>query len=110
MAKKALENQYMITNDNKHIFVNTSKRHFYLHDIINLHFKKLLELNGIEIRTLYNLRHTFGSQLISNGANIVWASKMLGHKDVPTILKVYTKFIMENENKSILLQDRWRFK
>ncbi len=42
--------------DNKYIFVNTSKRHFYSHDIINLHFKKLLELNNIEIRTLYNLR------------------------------------------------------
>ncbi len=98
MAQKALENQYKLTNNNKHIFVNTSKRHFYSHDIINIHFKKLLKLNGIEIRTLYNLRHTFASQLISNGANIVWVSKMLGHKDVSITLKVYTKFIMENED------------
>ena len=66
MAQKALEYQYELTKDNPYIFVNTSKRHFYSHDVINLHFKKLLKLNGIEIRTLYNLRHTFASQLISS--------------------------------------------
>ena len=91
MAQKALESQYELTKENPYIFINTSKRHFYSHDIINLHFKKLLKLNGIEIRTLYNLRHTFASQLISNGADIVWVSKMLGHKDVSITLKIYTR-------------------
>ena len=89
MAQKALEYQYELTKDSPYIFVNTSRKHFYSHDIINLHFKKLLKLNGIEIRTLYNLRHTFASQLISNGADIVWVSKMLGHKDMSIRLKVY---------------------
>ena len=57
-----------------------------------------MKLNNIEQRTLYNLRHTFASQLISNGADIVWVSKMLGHKDVSITLKVYTKFIQEQED------------
>ncbi len=35
--------------------------------------------------------------MISSGADIVWVSKMLGHKDVSITLKVYTKFIQENE-------------
>ena len=78
-----------MTKDSPYIFVNTSRKHFYSHDIINLYFKKLLKLNGIEIRTLYNLRHTFASQLISNGADMVWVSKMLGHKDMSIRLKVY---------------------
>ena len=56
-----------------------------------------MKLNNIEQRSLYNLRHTFASQLISNGADIVWVSKMLGHKDVSITLKVYTKYIKENE-------------
>ncbi len=97
MAQKALENQYKLTKEYEYIFVNSSNKHFYSHDSINLNFKRLLKLNNIEFRTLYNLRHTFASQLISNGADIVWVSKMLGHKDVSITLKIYTKFIKENE-------------
>ncbi|RLA83335.1 MAG: site-specific integrase [Epsilonproteobacteria bacterium] len=97
MALQALEYQYKLTSDNEYIFINTSKKHFYSHDVINLNFKNLLKLNSIEIRTLYNLRHTFASKMISSGADIVWVSKMLGHKDVSITLKVYTKFIQENE-------------
>ena len=50
-----------------------------------------------EDRPLYNLRHTFASQLISKGADITWVSKMLGHKDVAITLKIYTKFIQEDD-------------
>ena len=46
---------------------------------------------------MYNIRHTFASQLISKGADIVWVSKMLGHKDVSITLRIYTKFIEEND-------------
>nr|WP_281175049.1 tyrosine-type recombinase/integrase [Sulfurovum lithotrophicum] len=46
---------------------------------------------------MYNLRHTFASQLISKGADIVYVSKMLGHKDVSITLKIYTKFIEEDD-------------
>ncbi|MCD4759174.1 MAG: site-specific integrase [Arcobacteraceae bacterium] len=98
MAQKALESQYKLTKEYEYVFVNSSNKYFYSHDIINLNFKRLLKLNNIEQRTLYNLRHTFASQLISNGADIVWVSKMLGHKDVSITLKVYTKFIKENED------------
>ena len=72
MAQVALDNQYKLTKDNNYIFVNTSKEHFYSHDVINLNFKNLLKLNNIKLRTLYNLRHTFASQMISSGADIVW--------------------------------------
>jgi integrase len=53
--------------------------------------------SGVEVRKLYNLRHTFASQMISKGAHIVWVSKMLGHKDVSITLKIYTKFIQEDD-------------
>ncbi len=77
-------------------------KHFYYHDIINKKFKELLQLNCIEIRTLYNLRQTFALQLIRNGADIIWVSKMLGHKDVSMTLSVYTKFITENEDVRLI--------
>jgi len=62
-----------------------------------VNFQRILKNAGVKARVLYNLRHTFASQLISKGADIVWVSKMLGHKDVSITLKIYTKFIEEND-------------
>ena len=57
-----------------------------------------LKKANVQARPLYNLRHTFASQLISKGVDIVWVSKMLGHKDVSITLKVYTKYIQEEDD------------
>ncbi len=97
-AYKALKLQYELTKDNEFIFINSSSKMFYSHDIINKRFKEALELSNIEIRSLYNLRHSFASQLISNGEDIVWVSRTLGHIDVSITLKHYTKFIKEDED------------
>jgi integrase len=96
-SEHALKEQQSLTKDYDYIFLNQSKKPFYSHDIINLRFKSVLEKNNIQVRALYNLRHTFASQLISNGEDIVWVSKMLGHADVSITLKYYTKFIKEDE-------------
>ena len=96
-AEKAFLNQKTITGWQEYIFLNTSKRPFYNHDVIGVNFKKILQKSGLKERVLYNLRHTFASQLISNGADIVYVSKTLGHKDVSITLKVYTKFIKEDD-------------
>ena len=98
LATKALQNQLKITKDKDYIFLNRWDSPFYSHDIINLNFKKILIKNNIKARKLYNLRHTFASTLISNGADIVWVSKMLGHKDVNITLSTYTKYINEDDN------------
>lgn len=66
-----------------------------------MNFKKILKKSKIKERPIYNLRHTFASQLISKGADITWVSKMLGHKDITITLKVYTKFIKEDDEVRI---------
>jgi integrase len=38
---------------------------------------------------------------IQNGIDILWVSKMLGHKDVSITLKVYAKYIIEDDNQRI---------
>lgn len=60
-----------------------------------------MKKSKITERPIYNLRHTFASQLISKGADITWVSKMLGHKDITITLKVYTKFIKEDDEARI---------
>lgn len=66
-----------------------------------MNFRKILKKNKIKERPIYNLRHAFASQLISKGADIAWVSKMLGHKDITITLKVYTKFIKEDDEVRI---------
>ena len=99
LAEEALKKQYELTKTYEHIFISSHKKQFYSHDVIDVNFKRILKKTGIKARVLYNLRHTFASQLISKGADIVWVSKMLGHKDVSITLKIYTKFIEEDDEK-----------
>ena len=86
-----------ITGDKGYIFVNSSKNPFYSYDIIGINFQKFLAKCGVQARVLYNLRHMFASQLISKRADIVWVSKMLGHKDVSITLKIYTFLLEESD-------------
>ena len=113
LAEQALKAQYELTKDYDFVFINSQKTFFFSHDIINLRFRKVLQSNDIQDRKLYNLRHTFASQMISKGADITWVSKMLGHKDVSITLKIYTKFIQEDDEtrlKKIAQMDKFMVK
>jgi len=109
----ALMAQSELTNESEYIFLNQSNMPFYNHDIIGVNFRKILKQSGVKARPLYNLRHTFASQMISKGADITWVSKMLGHKDVSITLKIYTKFIKEDDEtrlKKIAQMDKFMVK
>ena len=96
-----LKNLYKETGNNKYLLLSSFNKPFYSHDIIAKRFKELLMDINIKERKLYNLRHTFASMMISQGQNILWVSRMLGHKDVSITLKVYTKFIKENDDERL---------
>lgn len=97
LAEQALKAQYELTKDYDFVFINSQKTFFFSHDIINLRFRKVLQSNDIQDRKLYNLRHTFASQLVSSGEDLNWISKTLGHKDPQTTLMYYSKPIKEDE-------------
>lgn len=101
LSEFALKEQYEITSNYEFIFISSRKKPFYSHDIINLRLKKVLKANKIQVRKLYNLRHTFASQLIAAGEDITWVSKTLGHKDTQTTLMYYTKFIKKGEDERL---------
>lgn len=113
LAEEAILRQKELTYKYEYVFLNQSKKPFYSHDIIGLNFRKILKKSEIKERPIYNLRHTFASQLISKGADITWVSKMLGHKDITITLKVYTKFIKEDDDvrfKKIAQMDKFMVK
>ena len=96
-AELYLQKQFELTGHQEYVFLSSFQKQFYSHDIIGVNFKKILKKSGVEVRKLYNLRNTFASQMISKGADIVWVSKMLGHKNVSITLTTYTKFIQEDD-------------
>lgn len=95
-AYEALKAQYTLTSNFEHVFVNSSNKRFYSHDIINVNLQKRLVKHNIEARSIYQIRHSFTSHAIKNNIDITWVSAMLGHKDSAITLKIYTKFIQED--------------
>ncbi len=101
VLEKELQKLYKETSHQKYLLLSYFKKPFYSHDIISKRFKELLKNIGIKERKLYNLRHTFASTMITQGINILWVSKMLGHKDISITLKIYTKFIKEDDKQRL---------
>ena len=86
------------------VFPNKFGKRYSGHVGLSSVFKQRLKKAGIRHRYLYQLRHTFASRYISrlsDGVNILWVSRMLGHKDISITLNTYTKFIKEEKSKRL---------
>ena len=86
---------------NTYLFISNYKKPYYSHIIFTRRFKDVLKKLNLKDRSMYNLRHTFASNMITEGYNILWISKMLGHKDISITMKVYSKFIVEDDKKRL---------
>jgi integrase len=91
IVKEYLLKQKDLTYGNPYdtVFLNSYHKPFYSHDIIAVHFKKLLDEN--DTRYLYQLRHSFASMMISQGEDVLWVSRMMGHKSLDITLSTYSK-------------------
>ena len=91
--------QYRLTGGNSKgdIFLNSYKKPFYSHDYIAKKFKDLLE-DG-DKRYLYQLRHSFATLMISENEDILWVSRMMGHKSSDITLKTYARAYKLSEDK-----------
>lgn len=52
---------------------------------------------GIAYRNPYRLRHTWASQLLSQGENVAMISRLLGHKTIEMTIKHYARWISQGE-------------
>jgi integrase len=79
-----------------HIFAESGERKF------NLKCQKLLKKcslqTGIKNIHCHRFRHTFASQALSAGYDIVRVSKMLGHKNINITLKHYADFVFSESD------------
>ena len=95
VLKPYLLEQFERTGSEKSfIFLNEANTHYFdPSKVRDPHWKKALKKAGVEYRTIYHMRHTFASMMISNGENILWVSSTLGHTTPEMTLKRYTRYI-----------------
>ncbi len=86
-------------DDSEYMFNSLHKRPFTcFHSIARTYWRPIFDKVDIEYRNPYQMRHTFASMMISNGEDILWVSKMLGHTNSAITLTMYARYI-ENKDK-----------
>lgn len=60
---------------------------------IQWHWEHAIAKSGVKRIKIHDLRHSFASNMICSGANIVAVSRYLGHSSINMTLKVYTHLI-----------------
>jgi integrase len=91
-----LDNQAVAT----HLLTNPNTgKSWHSTDGFRKHWVKIFEELNIKYRNPYQMRHTFASMLVSKGENTYKVAKYLGHKDTEMVVKIYGKYLPEDESK-----------
>jgi integrase len=56
-------------------------------------WQRSLRLAGVRYRYPYQMRHTFASQALSAGENVMWVAKQMGHSDWTMTARKYARWI-----------------
>ena len=99
-----LKNQFELTGKkDSYVFLNDEERHFF--DSKNIRaglWKRVLEKSSVKYRTIYHTRHSFCSINLQHGEDIIWVSKVLGHKNPRVTLEKYSKHIKSSTEKETI--------
>ncbi|HAT7074249.1 TPA: tyrosine-type recombinase/integrase [Legionella pneumophila] len=102
-ALEALEQQKQYTFSQKgRVFYNpqSNKPWETSQQIRRTQWMHILKRAGIRYRNTYQTRHTYASMMLSQGENIMWVSKQLGHVDVEMVIKTYGRWIPDSSTQS----------
>jgi integrase len=91
----------------RHVFLNHSGQMFSSTDYWNEEFKRLLRRSGMINRNIYQCRHTFASQMLSNGEDLIWVSKYIGHKNPNITLQKYARLIPGDKKVRAKFLENW---
>lgn len=105
-CEKYLLSQKKITGLGEYIFLSSNLQPYSSSSSLTYSWKKLLKNLNIEYRSIYQLRHSFASNMLSNGENELWVSQMMGHKSSDITRTKYTKYIKVNRTQKITYLDK----
>ena len=98
-----LKNQLQISKQSKSLKVFTNphtQKGFYDTKHLTPHWKRLLAKCGFEYRVIYNTRHTFASNMLKSGINMLDLAQIMGHSNTEEIIRTYAKYL-PNEHLKI---------
>jgi len=105
-CEEYLKLQRKITGLGEYVFVDDNKKTFYGSSTLHPRWEKVLIKSNLKFRGIYQLRHSFASNMLSNKEEPLWVSTMLGHKDASVTLQKYAKYIKkERVRKTTFLDD-----
>lgn len=102
-----LRQQKKITGLSKNVFLSQVKFGQKMRGSLSLYniWKNLLKNCNLKYRSIYQTRHSFASNMLSNKEDIFWVSKMLGHKNTNTTIEKYSKYIRRVKEKKTTFLD-----
>jgi len=89
-----------LSTDNEYIFPLYRRQS----DVITKIWHKVRERAGIKEGRFHDLRHTFGSNLIKSGVDIVTVKELLGHSDLK-MTQIYVHSSLTQKKRAILSLD-----
>ncbi len=106
-ARLFLEKQKRINGLCKYVIINKkTKQHYNTSSTLRLTWKSLSKQLNMEYRNIYQTRHSFASNMLNNGEELLWVSSMLGHKTADITLKKYSKFIKDKRIRRAIFLDK----
>lgn len=70
-------------------------------------WKPIIKKAQIRYRNQYQARHTFASQMLTEGEDLWWIAQQLGHKGTDMINRTYGKWIRNNKGKTYKPRGDW---
>ena len=106
-CEEFLKEQRKLSGLSNFVFPSKGGKPFYGSNSLDFSWKKLLKNCNLEYRSIYQTRHTFASNMLSNKEDTIWVSAMLGHKSLNITLESYTKFIrIDRKRKQTFLDSK----
>ena len=98
-TEEFLHQQRKATGLSEYVFLNNSGKHYRSTSNFGDTWKRLLNDLNLEYRNIYQTRHSFASNMLSNKEDIMWVSSMLGHKSANITLDKYSRYIKKEKSR-----------
>ena len=85
------------------VFPNSEGLHFDANNMLKRRFKPALKRAGIDEIRFHDLRHTYASLLLANGAQMKYVQSQLGHASITMTMDLYTHLLPEVNDKCVNL-------
>lgn len=100
---------FFLDAEQGHVFrFKKSKKPFMDHRSLSRYvWKPTITKAQIRYRNQYQARHSFASQMLTEGEDIWWIAQQLGHKGTEMINRTYGKWIRNNKGEAYKPRGNW---